>query len=113
MRIRLRTALDVDGGTRALLERRLRFALSRFEPRIIGVELRVRDVNGPRGGLDHQCRLAVRLSWPRKSVVVEVQDVDIESAVGRCAERAARSVARALDTSREVRRAGLRRQDVA
>lgn len=112
MRIRLRTLLDV-AELRPVVERRLRFALSRFEPRILSVDLTLRDVNGPRGGLDRYCRLVVRLSWPKSRIVVEAQDLSLESSVSRCAERAARTVARALEASREGRRSVLTRQNVA
>lgn len=112
MRIRIRTSLML-GERRTLVERRLLFALSRFEPRIRSVEVRLRDINGPRGGIDQQCRLVVWLRRPHTSVIVEDQDLDVESAVSRCAERAARGVARVLDMSRDGRRLFLRRQDVA
>lgn len=111
MRIRIRTNLVLGDGL-TLVERRLRFALSRFEPRIASIDVRLRDTNGPRGGVDQQCRLVVRLRWPHTSVIVEDQDMNLESAVSRSAERAARGVARALDAAREDRRP-LRRQDVA
>ena len=112
MRIRIRTDFALR-NQRTLVERRIRFALSRFEPRIASIDVRLCDINGPRGGIDHHCRLVVRLRWPRTSVIVEAQDVNIESAVGGGAERAARGVARALDTSTDGRRLFLRRQDVA
>ena len=112
MRIRIRTDFALR-NQRTLVERRIRFALSRFEPRIASIDVRLRDINGPRGGIDQQCRLVVRLRGRYASVVVEDQDVNLESAVSRGAERAARGVARALDTSTDGRRLFLRRQDVA
>jgi hypothetical protein len=112
MRIRIRTDLAL-GDRRALVERRLRFALSRFEPRIASIDVRLCDINGPRGGIDHRCRLVVRLRGPHTSIIVEDEDVNLESAVSRVTDRAARGVARALDSSRDGRRLFLRRQDVA
>ncbi len=46
---------------RQLAERRLLFALSRFDLRIKQVELVVSDENGPRGGIDKACRVSVSL----------------------------------------------------
>lgn len=112
MHIRIRTEL-VLGDQRTLVERRLRFALSRFEPRIMSIDVRLRDINGPRGGTDQVCRLVVRLRGRLARVVVEDQDVNLEAAVSRGAERAARSIARVLETSREGRRLFPRREDVA
>ena len=51
--------------TAALLghvERRLRFALSRFGQKIRQVAVQLLDLNDPRGGLDKQCRVTVTLS---------------------------------------------------
>lgn len=36
--------------------------LARYESRITRIEVHFEDVNGPKGGIDHQCRLEARLS---------------------------------------------------
>ena len=51
----------------AHVERRLRFALTRFSGRIGRVNVFLTDQNGPRGGIDKTCRIVVRLrdgNWP-------------------------------------------------
>jgi putative sigma-54 modulation protein len=77
------------------IERRLRFALGRFAGRIAGVSARLSDVNGPRGGIDKRCRIAVALI-PRGVVRVEAAGDDPFALTARAAKRAGRGVRRAL-----------------
>ncbi len=79
----------------ARIERRLRFALSRFADCIDRVTVRLADLNGPRGGVDKQCRIAVKLR-PGGEVVIEDTATGLETAIDRGADRAQRAVARAL-----------------
>ena len=83
---------------RARVERRLGFALSRFGERIGRVLLRFSDTSGYRGDVDKRCQIDVGLR-PR-SVRVEHTDVDLFVALDRAADRASRSVARALERER-------------
>jgi putative sigma-54 modulation protein len=89
---------------RARTERRLGFALGRFADRIGRVILRFSDTNGHRGGMDKRCQIDVGLR-PR-SVRVEHTDVDVFVALDGAADRASRSVARALEREREWKEAG-------
>ena len=82
--------------------RSLTFALDRFAPRIREVALRVRDVNGPRGGVDQRCSLEIRL--------VGASDIhmnDIDASAERCVHRLARKASRLL--AKAVGRKGGRR----
>lgn len=76
--------------------RRLQFALGRFVSRIRRVSVIFSDVNGNRGGEDKKCRLRISLI-PSGEVIVEDVDSSIESVVATAADRAARSVARAVE----------------
>ena len=82
-------------------ERRLRFALSRFGQRIRHVTVQLTDLNGPRGGVDKQCRVTVTLS-PSRRVMVEATDADLPTAIDRAADRVERSVTRDLEWMREI-----------
>lgn len=81
------------------IERRLCFALSRFADRIGRVTVRVADINGPRGGVDKQCRIVVKLR-PGGEVVIEDTASDLETAIDRGADRVQRAVVRALARTR-------------
>jgi len=59
------------------VERRLGFALGRFENRIDRVTVWLEDLNGPRGGVDKRCRIEACV--PRSGrLQVEVADAEIE-----------------------------------
>lgn len=84
------------------IERRLGFALGRFASRIDTVEVRLCDVNGPRGGVDKQCRIAVAL-FPRGSVRVVESGQDPFALVACAVKRAGRTVHRVLGRQRRAR----------
>lgn len=79
--------------------RRLQFALGRFGERIQKVRVRLSDVNGTRGGIDKACRIDVQ-GERSLSVLVDDVDSDIRVAIDRAADRAGRSIARALERFR-------------
>jgi putative sigma-54 modulation protein len=93
--------LELNDETRRRVERRLQFALARFEPRLLRTEVYVSDQNGPRGGVDKRCRILVRLR-PHVSVIVERDDADLNAAIDGAAHRVAQALVRQL----ERRRAG-------
>ena len=88
--------------TKAILEyveRRMQYALlSRF-PQIARIQVRLSDINGPRGGKDKCCHL--QISLPRlPHVVIEDTEADLYVAIDRATERASRTVARRLSRQR-------------
>ena len=82
------------------VQRRLRFALDRFAPRINRVTVRLVDLNGPRGGIDKQCRITVELIGS-KEMIVEDQHQYLCVAVDRSSGRVGHLLARALARDRE------------
>jgi len=81
--------------------RRVRFALGRFADRVGRVTVHLTDVNGPRGGVDQRCRIAVALV-PRGVARVEGSGHDPFALVARVAKRVGRSVRRALARRRRA-----------
>lgn len=94
---------NVDQDLTAHVERRLRFALSRFSGRIRRVNVFLADQNGPRGGIDKTCRIVVLLR-DGGSVVAEVNDVDWIIAVDRATTRIGHTTSRDLARRRAGRR---------
>ena len=86
-----------------LIQRRFGFALGRFDGRIHSITVRIIDINGPRGGIDKQCRVTVRMRGGARPIVIEDIDADAGVAIDRLADRTARAVARAVRTLREWR----------
>ncbi|QEG21573.1 HPF/RaiA family ribosome-associated protein [Mariniblastus fucicola] len=74
---------------------------SKFEADIVSVEVCVKDVNGPRGGVDKRCRLLIRLRR-MKDVVASVQEDSVSRAISRAVRRAERAI------KRKVQRRGMR-----
>ena len=93
----------LDNNLRQLTERRLLFALSRFDSRIKKVDLVVNDENGPRGGVDKVCRVSVAL-YQASDVVISDKDTDVIKCISRVAERVGRAVSRAIAKSKDLDR---------
>jgi len=101
MRIDIRPSADWPGASVALARTRLAFMLGRFAGRVRSLTVRLTDVNGPRGGPDKRCLIAVRLTRPRRVIVIEDVDTDHNVVVSRAAERTSRAVSRAVRSARD------------
>jgi len=89
--------LDVSEPLRAYAQRRLQFAIGSFEPRIVRAEVCLADVNGPKGGVDKLCVIAVflgRIGW----VFATADSASAYSAIDRAASRIRTGVVRRLGT---------------
>jgi len=97
MRIEVRGhGVDVPQSLRDHATRRVRFALSRFGDHIRFVRVRFEDHNGPRGGIDTECRL--QIDGPRIGPrIVQAEALDAFEAVDQAAATAQRTIRRALD----------------
>jgi ribosomal subunit interface protein len=81
---------------RGYAERRLGLALNHARDHIHRIEVRLSDINGPRGGSDKRCQIVVTLGkFP--SVVIEDTECDLYVAIDRASERIGRAVARRLE----------------
>ncbi len=104
MRIDVRgRGCEVSLALSSYAKRRALFAIGRFSPRIEGVSVLLSDANGPRGGVDKECRLVARLR-PSGGLRVAERDADMYAAIDRATERLARAVAREIARRREPRR---------
>lgn len=97
MYIRVHSTLASHGGEELSnhVQRRLRFALARLADHIRAVTVQLRDINGPRGGVDKSCTVRVQLVQA-PSVVVRDMDYDAVSLIDRVAERAGNATLRSL-----------------
>jgi len=94
--------VDLPKELERYIARRLRFCLGRFEVRIRSITVRIFDINGPRGGADKRCRMALRLI-PSGVILVEEVHADLFAAIDRSAERAGQALARKLHRARDLR----------
>lgn len=95
--------LDLHQEVSRYIERRLRLSLSRLASRLRIVNVRVFDVNGPRGGIDKCCRITAHL-LPSETVVMQEVDADSFVAIDRTARRIARTFTRGLSRKRDLRK---------
>jgi ribosomal subunit interface protein len=89
---------------RSHVQRRLGFALSSRDDHILRIQVRLSDINGPRGGADKRCHIQVTISQ-LADVVIEDTELDIYTAIDRAADRASRTLDRRLSRHRDNQRA--------
>jgi ribosome-associated translation inhibitor RaiA len=94
---------SLSPSLREHLERRIRFAFSKARSKAVRIVVRLRDLNGPRGGRDKVCQVSVTMPGRPEVVIREVQENmynAIDGAVKRAAYRAMRMVMRKRSASR-------------
>jgi len=89
-------------ATREAVVRRLRFALTRFSPRIQQVSVTIRQGRVFGNGEDQLCQVAIRFTDDSISRITG-RGVDVEAAAANAADRAARVAARTVDRLHEPR----------
>ncbi|MDX2088626.1 MAG: HPF/RaiA family ribosome-associated protein [Kofleriaceae bacterium] len=106
MKLNIRThGIALSRTQRHMIERRVRFALTKFGATISEVDCLLGDLNGPRGGIDKLCVLRLCPSGARR-VVIEQTSEHVQEALDVAVERAARAVARGLKRGRPRRALG-------
>lgn len=93
------------------LTRRLRFAFVSLQNKIQSISVRLRDLNGPKGGHDMLCQVAVVIPGRPTVLIKDIQEdmyAAIDSAFKRASYRATQMIARQRDAVRGLRKAGNR-----
>ena len=75
---------------------RLESVLSRCSDRIRHVSVRLRDINGPRGGVDKRCSIKVEME-NAGAVRIEESGSELRSLIDRAMERTGRNVFKRLN----------------
>jgi hypothetical protein len=99
--------VTLDDEDREDIRRRLGRALGKHSSAIERVTVRLRDINGPRGGVDVRCRIKVVLS-DLPSIVVERQATTLRPAFRGALTAVDQAVRRALQRKRMRRIRSLR-----
>ena len=101
MRLEIRRkGVRLAASTRQYLADHLSSALGNFVQRIRLVTIHLADNNGPRGGVDKQCLIAVQLAGG-KVIRAGHSDTQLMAAVGLATDRVAYAVGRALKRQRK------------
>lgn len=91
---------------REYLESRVGFAFSALRSRAVQVSVRLRDLNGPKGGRDMMCQVSVSIPGQAEVVIKDVQE-DMYAAIDKAVKRAAYRATRIIMRRRsEVKKAG-------
>jgi hypothetical protein len=89
----------LDDDDHSYIRRRLGEKLGKYARLIERVTVRMRDINGPRGGVDIQCRIKLVVSG-LPSVVVEQHAARLRPALTRALAGAERAIRRTLQRTR-------------
>jgi putative sigma-54 modulation protein len=93
--------MELTEALLAHVESRLRLAMSRFGQKIRQAAVQLKNLNGPHGRFDKQCKVTVTL-FPSGKVIVKAVDADLHTAIDRAADRLERSVMRKLERRRRT-----------
>ncbi|MGH7873725.1 MAG: CBS domain-containing protein [Candidatus Binatia bacterium] len=91
--------VNLDRDDRAYIRQTLGMKLGKYANSIERVSVRVRDVNGPKGGIDQVCRIKVVLSG-LPSVVFQSQAASLKDAINGALTGAERTVRRSVERRR-------------
>jgi putative sigma-54 modulation protein len=94
--------LRLSEKTREHFRFRLMSILDRFGHRIQDVDASLSDLNGPKGGVDKQCRVVVRLR-PNGKVTIQETESNIFTAFARALDRAKHAVGRTLERRHDAK----------
>ncbi|MBM83516.1 MAG: hypothetical protein CMJ78_23400 [Planctomycetaceae bacterium] len=101
--------IDILNHTRDASERLTHFiesksaeSIERFEDHIDHATVTVRDVNGPRRGIDVMCQISINMG-SMGTVVVHTTADGVYKSLNHCLEQAARGIQRRLDRRRDRR----------
>ena len=94
-------ATDASDALASYVNRRLRFALARFNGAVQHVTVRFEDVNGPKGGVDKRC--TIEATGKFGTHIVEARDTDFQVAANHAAAVLKRLLARVVGIAGEHR----------
>lgn len=87
--------VDLSQEERARIRHGLGLNLGKYDTSIERVSVRVKEVNGPRGGVDKLCRIKVVLSG-LPSIIFESQALTLQAAINGALSGAERAVRRSI-----------------
>jgi ribosome-associated translation inhibitor RaiA len=91
--------VQLNQDDRAYIRQRLGLKLGKYADSIERVTVRVKDVNGPRGGIDQVCRIKIVLAG-LPSVLFESRAVSVEAAINDALTGVERAVRRSVQRRR-------------
>lgn len=96
--------VPVSDGLYEFTKRHITRALQPFEDAVSRVDVRTKDVNGPRGGIDVECSVMVTLASVEQPVIITGEGTDAYAAILDARARLHEAVSRALGRRRRIGR---------
>jgi ribosome-associated translation inhibitor RaiA len=87
----------------------VRAALQHFSESVVAADVFMKDINGPKGGIDKQVLIRVQLH-NRQTIALEAEHQDLYGAIKVGARRTKRAVRRHLQKSRRIDKQRMRDQ---
>ena len=101
MDIRISTrGLHPEVATDAFVREQVYSALQRFEEQVVSVDAFLKDINGPKGGIDKQVLIRIRLR-NRQVIATEITRANLRAAVIVATRKAKRAVRRSLKKAQQ------------
>ena len=98
---------ELTNAIDAFVREDVRAALARLEDGVAYVDVFMKDVNGPKGGIDKAVLIVVQMR-NRQLITLETSHDDLYAAIKKGVKRAKRAVRRSLRKSRRFQRQRLR-----
>jgi putative sigma-54 modulation protein len=95
--------LRLEAATDGFVREQVRSALQRFEDQVVTVDVFLKDINGPKGGIDKQALFRVRLR-NRQVIATEITRASLRAAIVVSARTSKRAVRRSLEKSQQRKR---------
>ena len=96
--------------TRALkkhVDSKVRLALGIYTEKIRRIDVFLNDINGPKGGVDTQCKIKI-IPYGQKTIVVQETGLSVLEAINICSSRAKRVASRRFDRIAEHNKSSYR-----
>ena len=99
---------ELSSAINTIVREEIQSALERFAEEIVSVDVFMKDTNGPKGGIDKQVLMRVRIRG-RQQITLQTTREDLYAAVRISSKRAKRAVRRSLRKARRFDKLSLRR----
>lgn len=91
------SGVDINGDLETKIQRKLQLALSRVEPYITKISMKLTNVPNAKGSSAH-CRLTLAIV-NQEDIVIEDTQMDLECVIDRVLQKASRTIKRLVFTS--------------
>lgn len=91
------SGIDINGDLETKIQRKLQLTLSRVEPYIAKISIKLTNVPNAKGSSTH-CRLTLAIV-KQGDIVIEDTQMDVECVIDRVLQKASRAIKRLIFTS--------------